>query len=101
MIYKPKFLKRVKFGLEHRWQKPKDILEEYTFKRKKEEYELGIFVKCYKVVGMPKRKSDGKVSVKNTFNDDNMVNSYYIRINLIVCSAWVSFTLKDYLGLKA
>ena len=38
MIYKPKFLKRVKFGLEHRWQKPKDILDEYTFKRKREEY---------------------------------------------------------------
>lgn len=100
MIYKPKFLKRVTLGFEHRWQKPKDILDEYTFKRKREEYELGIFVKCYKVVGMPKKRNS-KISVKDTFNDDNMVNSYYIRINLIVCSIWVSFTFKDYLGLKA
>ena len=100
MIYKPKFLKRVKFGFEHRWQKPKDILDEYTFKRKREKYELGIFVKCYKVVGMPKKRNS-KVSVKDTFNDDNMVNKYYIRINFIVCSVWVSFTFKDYLGLKA
>jgi hypothetical protein len=49
---------------------------------------------------MPKKRNS-KVSVKDTFNDDNMVNSYYIKINFIVCSVWVSFTLKDYLGLKA
>ena len=87
------------FVLRHRWEKgSKSILDDYDANKLRKELSLGVYFKKDKVVGVVKKGSDNSETVKYTFNVDNMVNDYYVGLNLIVCKIWVNFTFKPTFG---
>ena len=87
------------FVLRHRWEKgSKSILDNYDANKLRKELSLGVYFKKDKVVGRVKKGSDKGETVKNTFNVDNMVNDYYVGLNLIVCKFWVNFSFKPTFG---
>ena len=103
-------VKRIKIGpfrstwvLRHRWEpgaKDGVLSSNYEAHKLRTTLRLGIWAKRSKVVGPTKRGKDGKIVASETFNKNNMVYSYMIGFELIVCRVWVDFTLRPTLGTK-
>jgi hypothetical protein len=94
---------RASWVLRHRWEagaKDGVLGDNYEGHKLRNEFQLGIWAKKNKVVGVVKRKSDGKADVSKTFGSTNLVNSYMIGMNLIVCKVWVDFTFNATFGKK-
>jgi hypothetical protein len=106
-----KMIKRTKIGsfrasfvLRHRWEKDSDsMISNYTANDIKKNWQLGIWIKKYEVVGkvrLPKNQWLPDEVVRETFNQFNLVNNYMVGLNLIVCKVWVDFTFKPTFGKK-
>jgi hypothetical protein len=92
---------RASFVLRHRWEKDSNsAISNSTANDIKKNWQLGIWIKKYEVVGSVKVVKDRKQNIKETFNQFNLVNNYMIGLNLIVCKVWVDFTFKPTFGKK-
>lgn len=94
---------RATWVLRHRWEpgaKDGVLSDNYEAHKLRTTLRLGIWAKRSKVVGAAKRGKDRKMVASETFNKNNMVYSYMIGLELIVCRVWVDFTLKPTLGTK-
>jgi len=87
------------FVLRHRWEEgSKSILKNYEAHKIRTNWQLGIWARIDKVVGSVKQGSNKTETVKKTFTGENLVNDYYIGLNLIVCKVWVNFSFKPTFG---
>ena len=86
------------FVLRHRWESDRSI-SNYEVWRMRKEYELGIWFKRNKAVGTVKRGQDSQETAKKTFASDNLVNTYMIGLDLIVCKTWIDFRFNPALEL--
>ena len=95
---------RATWVLRHRWEagaKDGILGDNYEAHKLRTELKLGIWAKCNKVVGAVKRKKDGVgCDTSKTFALDNLVNSYMIGVDLIVCRVWVDFKFKPTFGMN-
>jgi hypothetical protein len=95
---------RASFVLRHRWEKDSDsMIINYEANNIRKNWQLGIWVKKYEVVGKVRLPENVWVKdevVKETFSDKNLVNNYMIGLNLIVCKVWVDFTFKPTFEIK-
>lgn len=81
------------FVLRHWWEEDRSI-KNYTVWTMRRRFELGLFCKRDKSVGIVKRNKKGGDVVKKTFNSSNHVNTYTFGLNLIVAKVWVSWKFK-------
>lgn len=98
-------VKKIKIGrfrstlvLRHRWESDQSI-SNYEIWRMRKEYKLGAWFKINKTVGTVKRGQDSQETAKKTFVSDNLVNTYMIGLDLIVCKMWVDFRFNPVLEL--
>lgn len=94
---------RASWVLRHRWEagaKDGIIGDNYEAHKIRTELSLGIWAKKSRVVGSVRRGRDRDKTIKKTFGADNLVNSYMIGMDLIICKVWVSFTFKPTFGKK-
>jgi hypothetical protein len=92
---------RATWVLRHRWESgAKDgvLGRNYEAYKLRSEFRLGIWAKRDKVVGPVKRNDEGKTLVSKTFGPSNLVNTYMIGLNLIVCKMWVEISFRPHLG---
>jgi hypothetical protein len=90
---------RALFVLRHRWEKDRDITN-YEVWNMRRRYKLGLWFKKSRVVGPVRKGKNTKETAKNTFNESNLVNSYMIGLELIVCKMWMTLQFKPTLTLK-
>lgn len=90
---------RITWVLRHRWEKGKGLTNYEVWDMRKR-YKLGIWFNVDKVVGPVKRGKNRDETVKDTFTNSNLVNSYVVGVNLIVCKTWITVKFKPTLGLK-
>jgi len=93
-------IKRLKIGnfsstfvLRHRWEKDRSM-KNYEVWSMRRRFELGLFFKRDKSVGIVKTNKKGGDVVKNTFTSSNYVNTYTFGLNLIVAKCWVNWKFK-------
>jgi len=90
---------RITFVLRHRWEKDKSITNYEVFNMRKE-FELGIWFKKNRAIGLVVKDKDHKSKIDKTFSKSNLVNSYMLGLNLIVCKCWINWTLKPTLSME-
>jgi hypothetical protein len=90
---------RATWVLRHRWELNSDsMISNYEANNIKTNWQLGVWVKKYQVVGRVRRGSDRDTTIKKTFNSSNHVNCYMIGLNLIVAKVWVEFKFNPTFG---
>jgi hypothetical protein len=92
---------RATWVLRHRWEpNSNSMIENYEANNIRTKWQLGIWASRSRVVGPTRRGSDRDKTIKKTFSDSNLINSYMIGLNLIVCKVWVNFTFRPTFGSK-
>jgi len=74
------------FVFRHRFEKPDEVIGKFRYRSEFRKWELGIWFRANKMV-----------SIKHFKNPDNwkhnMVNTYMLGINLLLCKAWVDWNI--------
>ena len=88
---------RASWVLRHRWEKG-DSITNWTAAQLRKEWSLGIWAKLDKAVGQVKAGRTKQETIKATFTGTNLVNTWTIGLNLIVCKVWVNFAFSPTFG---
>ena len=89
----------IKWVLRHRWEENKGLTNYEVWSMRKR-FKLGMWFERQQVVGPVQKGKDKDERVKNTFNNDNLVNEYMLGFDLVVCKTWFTIKFKPTLGLK-
>ena len=76
------------------------MIQNYDAHDIRNKWQLGIWAKRYQVVGPVRRGGDRDKTIKKTFSNSNLVNSYMIGLHLVVCKVWVDFAFRPTFGSK-
>lgn len=92
---------RASWVLRHRWEEGADsMITNYTANEIRKNLQLGIFAKRYQVVGPVMKRVTREETIVETFNGDNLVNTYQVGLRLIVCTVWVDFSFRPTMKIK-
>jgi hypothetical protein len=74
------------FVFRHRFEKPDETIGKFRLHSEFRKWELGIWFKANKAVGSKDFKRPDKWK-------HNMVNTYMLGVNLLLCKAWVDWNI--------